>query len=190
MKNFIKTRWFTYCTFTLIVLATLMIGFVLLQSNKALSNVLTSFFTVAENRSFDYRQYIRTLHHQPVINDDIVILSIDDASFEYLWNKYGEWPIPRSVYANVVDKIEQDHPKAIIFDLLFIKSIKSSAAEDKMFAETMNKYNNIYTGMNLDSIPEDVRKKIDLPQRLKLNIKNNSQLDFKKYSFLFLPLPS
>ena len=120
MKNIIKTKWFTYATYLLLVFATLLVGYVLMNNNNTLKNVITSFFEVAEDRSFDYRQSLRILHKQPVANKDIVILAIDDASLEMLWEKYGEWPVPRNVYADLINHIEKDQPQAIIFDLLFI----------------------------------------------------------------------
>ena len=120
MKNILNTKWFTLGTYLLLVAAILLVGFIFLQNNKTLNTVITSFFEVAENRTFDYRQSIKVLHKQPVPNKDIVVLTIDDASLEYLWDKYGEWPIPRNIYANIVNYIEKDKPQAIIFDLLFI----------------------------------------------------------------------
>ena len=72
--------------------------------------LLLLFFEVAENRSFDYRQTLKIAHKQPVPNKDIVFLAIDDASLEMLWDKYGEWPIPRNVYADMINHIEsQNH---------------------------------------------------------------------------------
>ncbi|MCQ2754120.1 MAG: diguanylate cyclase [bacterium] len=186
MKKLIQTKWFTYGTYLLLVLAVLLVGFILLNNNKTLRNVMLSFFEVAENRSFDYRQSIRVLHKQPVPNKDIVILAIDDASFEYLWDKYGEWPIPRNVYADIINHLEKSKPQAIIFDLMFIKSMRASESSDKELIEAMNKYNNIYTGMNFDTQSAEIRKPVDLPERLKININinNNSKIDFsKKYEF-------
>lgn len=184
MKKFIKTKWFTFGTYLLLVLATLLVGFVLLQNNKTLNNVITSFFEVAENRTFDYRQSLRVMHKQPTPNKDIVVLAIDDASLEMLWDKYGEWPIPRNVYANIINHIEKENPEAIVFDLLFIKSMKKEADSDNALISAMNKYNNVYTGMNFDEQPTDVRLPIDLPERLALNIDNKSNVDLNgKYSF-------
>ena len=57
-------------------MAALLIGFVLLQNNSTLRHGLVSFFDVAENRSFDYRQVLHTKRH-PNPNSDIVILAID-----------------------------------------------------------------------------------------------------------------
>lgn len=184
MKKFIKTKWFTFGTYLLLVLATLLVGFVLLQNNKTLNNVITSFFEVAENRTFDYRQSLRVMHKQPTPNKDIVVLAIDDASLEMLWDKYGEWPIPRNVYANIINHIEKENPEAIVFDLLFIKSMKKEISSDNALILAMNKYNNIYTGMNFDEQTTDVRLPIDLPERLALNIDNKSNINLNgKYSF-------
>lgn len=184
MKKLIKTKWFTFGTYLLLVLATLLVGFVLLQNNKTLNNVITSFFEVAENRTFDYRQSLRVMHKQPTPNKDIVVLAIDDASLEMLWDKYGEWPIPRNVYADIINHIEKEKPQAIIFDLLFIKSIKKESNADKALITAMNRYNNIYTGMNFDNQPTDVRIPIELPERIALNLDNQSNIDItKKYSF-------
>ena len=166
-------------------MANLLVGFVLLQNNRALKTIITSFFEVAENRTFDYRQMLRVSHQNPVPNQDILVLAIDDASLEMLWDKYGEWPIPRNVYADVIKRIESDKPQAVVFDLLFIKSIRASKDADRALASAMNGYDNIYTAMNFDNQPTDVRLPIDLPSRLKLNIDNKSKINLKdKYEFI------
>jgi len=162
----------------------MLVGFIFLQNNKTLNNVITSFFEVAENRTFDYRQSIKVSHKQPVPNKDIVVLAVDDASLEFLWDKYGEWPIPRNVYADVVKYIEQDKPQAIIFDLLFIKPIRVEKGSDKEFTDTLNRYKNIYVGMNFDYVPSDVRLPADLPERLDVTLENKSKVNInKKYTF-------
>lgn len=183
MKN-IQTKWFTYATYILLMMAVLLIGYVLLHNNKTLNNVITSFFEVAENRAFDYRQSLKVIHKQPMPNKDIVVLAVDDASLENLWEKYGEWPLPRKIFADLINHIEKDKPQAIIFDLLFIKSMKNEVASDKALIEAMNRYDNIYTGMNFDNQPTDLRIPIDLPNRLAINLENESNVDIKKtYSF-------
>ena len=184
MKNLTKTKWFIFGTYLLLVLATLLIGFVTLQNNSTLKNVFISFFDVAENRTFDYRQTIKISHKHPLPNNDIVFLAIDEGSLEYLWDKYGEWPIPRKVYADVINYIEAQNPQAIIFDLMFLKSLRIKGENEKYFIETMNKYDNIYTGLNFDYMSFEVRKPADLPERIELKIDNQSNVNFKKkYSF-------
>lgn len=184
MKDIFKTKWFTYSTYLLLVLASLLIGFVLLQNNQTLNNVITSFFEVAENRSFDYRQRLKVSHKQPIVNNDIVVLAIDDASLEMLWDKYGEWPIPRKVYADVIHYLEKDKPQAIVFDLLFLKSMKGEKESDNALIAAMNGYDNVYTGFNFDRHEKDVRVPAILPDRLSVKIDNESNVNFKnKYSF-------
>ena len=185
MKNFIQTKWFTYGTYILLVLATTLIGFVLLQNNTTLNNIITSFFEVAENRTFDYRQSLKVTHKRPLPSKDIVVLAIDDSSLEMLWDKYGEWPIPRKVYANVINYLEKSNPKAIVFDLLFIKSMRSDADSDNALIEAMNKYNNIYTAMNFDNQPFDLRTPANLPDRMSISLESESNINIKeKYEFL------
>lgn len=185
MKNLAKTKWFTYGTYLLLVLATLLIGFVFFRNNNTLKSVYTSFFNVAENRTFDYRQAIKVNHERPLANKDIVVLAIDDASLEMLWDKYGEWPIPRNVYADIINYLEKQNPQSIIFDLMFLKSLKATQDADNALIKAMNSYDNIYTGINFDFQNFDVRKPIDLPDRMALNVKNNSKIDYKngKYNF-------
>ena len=185
MKNFIKTKWFTFATYILLVAATLLIGYILLQNNNSLKNVIWSFFEVAESRTFDYRQTLRVSHKQPAPNKDIVVLAIDDASLEILWEKYGEWPLPREVFGNMIHYIEKDKPQAIIFDLMFIKSMKSASESDKILIDAMNGYNNIYTSMNFDNQENKIRTPIELPERLSINItqEKGSKVNLKKSSF-------
>ena len=181
MKKILNTKWFTLSTYFLLLAAIMLVSFIFLQNNKTLNNVITSFFEVAENRTFDYRQSIKIMHKQPVPNKDIVVLAIDDASLEFLWDKYGEWPIPRNVYADIVNYLEKDKPQAIIFDLLFIKPIRSEKSSDEMFTNTLNKYNNIYVGMNFDNVSSDVRLPEELPARLSVEVENSSKAEI--YTF-------
>ena len=68
--------------------------------------------------------------------------------------------------------------------MMFIKSMKKETEIDKILIDTMNRYNNIYTAMNFDNQPSEVRKPVKLPERLQLNLENNSSVNIKKrYGF-------
>ena len=70
----------------------------------------------------------------------------------------------------------------IIFDLMFIKSMRDAKQSDKYFLDTMNKYDNIYTAVTFDDQPSDVRIPPNLPERLSYNLKNESKINIgKKY---------
>lgn len=182
-NNLTKTKWFIYGTYILLVLATLLIGFVFSfilnvkeQNNKnSLKNVFISFFETAENRTFDYRQSVQIIKTKRIPSKDILVLAIDDASVEAV----GEWPFKRSVYANLVEYIETQKPQAIIFDLMFIQSLQSSNEDDKLLIDTFNKFDNIYIGMNFDGREYDIRKPIDLPDKMEVNLNNTSNAKFE-----------
>ena len=106
-----------------------------------------NFISMIENRTFDLRQNVMIKEHNKSVNSDIVIIAIDDATYEYILDKYGEWPLPRDVYAKLVDYIEMQHPKSIAFDLMFVKSMKSNAKADQMLIDMMKKYDNVFVSM-------------------------------------------
>ncbi len=125
-----------------------------------------SFIGSMENRTFDIRQNLSAnsgvRHH----NKNIVIVAIDDGSYEYILDKYGEWPLRRDMYAKMVDYIEVQQPKTVAFDLMFVKSMKSDIESDNALINVFKKYDNVYTSMNLDNQPEDLRIPPQLPEKL------------------------
>lgn len=144
---------------------------------------LASFVDTVENRTFDLRQSILINEGAKKPSEDIVIVAIDDATYEYILDNYGEWPLPRDTYAKVINYLEQQSPRSIVFDLMFVKSIKSSNGADKMLINSFQKYNNIFTSMNFDNQSEDLRIPPELPDKLSLNIQNNSKIDFSQLTF-------
>lgn len=144
---------------------------------------LASFVDTVENRTFDLRQSILINEGAKKPNEDIVIVAIDDATYEYILDNYGEWPLPRDTYAKVINYLEQQSPRSIVFDLMFVKSIKSSNGADEMLINSFQKYNNIFTSMNFDNQSEDLRIPPELPDKLSLNIQNNSKIDFSQLTF-------
>ena len=144
---------------------------------------LASFVNTVENRTFDLRQSILINEGAKKPSEDIVIVAIDDATYEYILDNYGEWPLPRDTYAKVINYLEQQSPRSIVFDLMFVKSIKSSNGADEMLINSFQKYNNIFTSMNFDNQSEDLRIPPELPDKLSLNIQNNSKIDFSQLTF-------
>ncbi|MBR2525659.1 CHASE2 domain-containing protein, partial [bacterium] len=142
-----------------------------------------NFIANTENKTFDSRQVLLVNNRIKKPNKNIVIVTIDDASYEYLTNKYGEWPLPRSVYADLIHFLEKQNPTSISFDLMFVSSLKSNSGADDKLAAAMNAYDNILTGMNFDDMSYDVREPINLPARLKLTVNNKSDVDFQNLTF-------
>lgn len=166
----------------LYILWIIILGFLVIFGLK--NGNYKTFISSMENRSFDIRQeYISSAGLRPH-NDNIVIVAIDDASYEYILEKYGEWPLDRAVYAKLTDYIEAQSPKSIAFDLMFVKSVKSSENSDNSLVDIFKKYDNVYTAMNLDNQDADLRKPAVLPEKLAVNLLNNSKkIDTKYYEF-------
>ena len=143
---------------------------------------IKNFLQTMENKTFDIRQNLLSHSGKRIANKDIVIIAIDDGSYEYIIDNYGEWPLRRDIYAKIIDYIQTQKPKSIAFDLMFVKSMKSSVQSDKILAQVFKKYDNVYTAMNLDNQSEDVRIAQDLPQNLSVNIADKARLEFLEYT--------
>ena len=160
------------------------VAFAILSIYTAKSTNFNNFLDAVENKTFDLRQnmIINSGYKKP--NKDIVIVAIDDASYEYILDKYGEWPLPRDVYAKIIDYLEAQNPKSIAFDLMFVKSIKSQPGADEALANAFNKYDNIFTAMNMDNQSVELRIPPELPKRLSVKVLNNSHdVNFESLTF-------
>lgn len=143
--------------------------FALLLCFSVKNGSFVSFINSMENRTFDIRQNVIAKSGVREHNKDIVIVAIDDASYEYILDHYGEWPLRRDMYAKMVDYIESQKPKTVAFDLMFVKSMKSAILADNSLVDVFKKYDNVYTSMNLDNQPEDLRKAQQLPDKLAIS---------------------
>ncbi len=142
-----------------------------------------AFIDMVENRTFDLRQNIMINANAKQPDKDIVIVAIDEATYEYILDHYGEWPLPRDVYVKLIDYLEKLNPKIIAFDLMFVKSMKSPVNADEALINAMAKYKNVFTAMNLDNQPEDLRTPPALPESLAVNVTNYSDVNFDDLTF-------
>ncbi len=143
-----------------------------------------TFISMIESRTFDLRQNVLIKERSKNVSDKIVIIAIDDATYEYILDKYGEWPLPRSIYAELVDYIEKQQPQSIAFDLMFVKSMKSNAVADKKLIDMMQKYDNVFVSMNLDDQSHDLRTPPNLPDSLSIRVDNKSpNVDFSSQTY-------
>lgn len=166
MSNFFnflyRHRYDIFSILVLVLLTTFVITFLPQKETKELINYM-------ENKSFDIRQ--RIISKEKKSNNDIVIITVDDPSYEFLIEKYGDWPVPRNVYGDIVEYVQSQNPKYIIFDLLFIKSLKRIPGSDNKFLKIYDKYDNIYTALNFDDYDYNLRRPPDLDKKISSNIK-------------------
>ena len=81
-----------------------------------------SFVKSISNLSFDLYQKIFTLNKN---DSDVVIIDIDEKSL----GKFGQFPWSRSVFAKILEKVNQSDPKAVGFDIFFTEKDKQSPDE-------------------------------------------------------------
>ena len=178
-KEYIKNKTILkYFLYSVYIILTIGLLFSLLGHPS-----VRNFFGIIENKTFDIRQSV--LDKYKKVNKDIVILSVDDESYEYFLDKYGEWPISRNIYADIINYLEKQKPAVIAFDLMFVKSLKSSSDADNKLAKSIAKYDNVFTSINFDNQSFALRKPLDLPQALKADVVNDSDINLKNDYFTF-----
>ena len=179
IKQYLKNKTFLkYFLYSIYIIITIGLLFALLWHPA-----VRSFFGIIENKTFDIRQSVLASYKK--VDKNIVILSVDDESYEYFLDKYGEWPISRNVYADIITYLEKQNPAVVAFDLMFVKSLKSSDNADNKLAKNIAKYDNVLTSINFDNQSFDLRKPVNLPVSLKAKVINESNINLKNEYFTF-----
>ncbi|HEX4985246.1 MAG TPA: adenylate/guanylate cyclase domain-containing protein [Burkholderiales bacterium] len=75
---------------------------------------------------------------------DIVVVAADERSLEQLADYAGRWPWPRSVHAELVQGIEAQKPRAIVFDILFLEPDIFRPDADELFNQSIAQYGNVF----------------------------------------------
>lgn len=69
------------------------------------------------------------------VSSDIIIVAIDDASIA----KIGQWPWPRSVFADAFSRLEQYKPRAVALDVVFSEASRIGVDDDRKLALTLSR---------------------------------------------------
>ncbi len=131
-----------------------------------------SFLSGIENKTFDLRQSIISKYAK--VSDEIVIIDVDDASYEYIVDRYGAWPAPRVFWAKLIKDLEPSDPSALVFDILFLKRFASDGNSDLELINAVKNNKNVYAPINFDNYSKEVR----IPPNLPLHLQNNIEGDF------------
>lgn len=121
--------------------------FVAALSLSALELFVLHAFDPLQNRALDFmvRKQAATLTPDP----DIVIVDIDDSSLARMEEVAGSWPWPRVVHADMVEAIQRQRPKAIVFDINFSERDVYRPDSDRRFLESLAGNSNVYFPMML-----------------------------------------
>jgi adenylate cyclase len=75
---------------------------------------------------------------------DIVVVAADEHSLEQLADYAGRWPWPRSVHGEMVQGIEAQKPRAIVFDVMFFEPDIFRPDADALFNKAVAPFNNVF----------------------------------------------
>jgi adenylate cyclase len=89
-----------------------------------------------ENGSYDTRVRWTAKDDQPD-NANVVIVDVDNDSFDKLKGKLGRWPWERKVWTATLDWVSQGKPKAVLFDVTF-EGASQDASIDERFASAIH----------------------------------------------------
>jgi adenylate cyclase len=78
---------------------------------------------------------------------DIVIVDIDERSLAEMSPRVGRWPWPRSMHAELIEAIERQQPRAIVFDILFSDPDMMRPQDDAYLFEVVRATSNTYFPM-------------------------------------------
>ncbi|HSI22120.1 MAG TPA: adenylate/guanylate cyclase domain-containing protein [Methylophilaceae bacterium] len=75
---------------------------------------------------------------------DIVIVDVDERSLAEMSSSVGRWPWPRSMHAEMIEAIERQQPRAIVFDILFSDPDLTRPQDDAYFFVAVRATSNTY----------------------------------------------
>ena len=73
----------------------------------------------------------------PAPDPAIVILDIDERSLAAMSGEFGRWPWPREVLASVLDDLERQGARAVVFDILFSDPDIRNPGSERAFADSV-----------------------------------------------------
>lgn len=96
-------------------------------------------FQPLENRLSDAlisrHAQLKQAQYEP--DSDIVVVDIDEPSLVAMAASVGSWPWPRAIHAELLAGIEQQNPKAVVFDILFSDPDLTRPESDAYFADVV-----------------------------------------------------
>ena len=95
-----------------------------------------------DNRLLD--TFVRWNAEKLTPDPDIVLVDIDDASLSRMQAEAGKWPWPRVVHAQLVEGLQAQKPRAIVFDIVFSEPDVFRRELDQAFVEAVAPYRNVY----------------------------------------------
>jgi adenylate cyclase len=100
----------------------------LIKSDSTLKKI-TSYPSFFEDRFYDIR--MRTTIKETKNENRVVLAAIDEPTLE----AYGQWPLPRKIWVQFLDKLRIFNPKVVAFDVFFVEPEKWCSGESILSPE-------------------------------------------------------
>lgn len=94
-----------------------------------------------------YDLIMKSRFRTPLPDADVVIVDIDEASLDAMAPEYGRWPWPRSIMAELVEGLERQNPRAIVFDITFSDADVYQPQADRYLREVVARTRNTFFPM-------------------------------------------
>ncbi|MFA8342085.1 MAG: CHASE2 domain-containing protein [Rhodothermaceae bacterium] len=99
-------------------------------------------------------------------SSDVIILEITDDTYQQLPPSQRSWPWPRSVFARVIENLNEAGVKVIGIDLVMASPDQYDLKNDFLLSATIKKYDNVVVAGQIDIAREQI---IDKVKNQKLN---------------------
>jgi len=116
----------------------LAIGFIIFM---AISLVLAVSDENVKSSTYDY--VIRNRLSSPKPSNEILIVDIDEKSIAELSQKYGRWPWPRELIAELIANLEDAKASTIYLNLILAEKDLNNKNSDNVLQSVLNEYDNI-----------------------------------------------
>lgn len=93
-----------------------------------------------DNRTGDILARWEATHRAPP--DNIFLVEVDQSTLEdpAMIDAAGHWPWPRAVHGDLLEFITRQHPRAVVFDLMFSVPDTYRRESDQVFGEMLRRY--------------------------------------------------
>jgi CHASE2 domain-containing sensor protein len=116
----------------------LAIGFIIFM---AISLALVVSDEDVKSSTYDY--VIRNRLSSPKPSNEILIVDIDEKSIAELSQKYGRWPWPRELIAELIANLEDAKASTIYLNLILAEKDLNNKNSDNVLQSVLNEYDNI-----------------------------------------------
>ena len=110
---------------------------------------LTAVLSLSQNLAFSHFLYDRLSRLSPLpVDPRILLVTIDDRSLEAL----GRWPWPRSVHAELLERLSAAQPRGVLFDVIFSEP-EAAGSGDERLAQALCRAGNVVLPLLREGVP-------------------------------------